>query len=68
MGFSPKRLKQLRKGQVVFNIYDDKGALVASHPSFMAAVRHVEVLQQTNPGIKYDMKVESIMGSYMTAF
>lgn len=58
MGFSPKRAKQLRKGQVVFNIYDDKGNLFESCPTFLIAVKRVDFLQQIHPDTKWDMKVE----------
>lgn len=58
MAFSPKRAVARCNNQVVFNIYDDKGKLVESCPNFIIAVKHAEILQETNPGIKFDMKVE----------
>lgn len=58
MAFSPKRAAALRNGQVVFNIYDDKGKLFESCPNFLIAVKRVEFLQDTYPGVKFDMKVE----------
>lgn len=58
MAFSLKRLNQLRKGQVVFNIYDDTGALVESCPKFLIAVQRIDFLQQIKPAVKFDIKVE----------
>lgn len=60
--FSPKRAAAVKNGDVVFNIYDNKGKLVFSFPTFIQAVKYIEFLQDSYPNDKYDLKVEIAKG------
>lgn len=54
MGFSPKRAKAVVKGKVNYVILAD-GKEVFTSKHFMVAVSQADILQQSNPGVKYTM-------------
>lgn len=59
MGFSPKRLKQLAEGKVVYQILDGEKVLF-QHKSFIVAVQMADQMQKTNPSNNYTMKVVAL--------
>ena len=59
MGFSPKRLKALKDGKVRYCTYCGDECVYTS-ASFIECVQMADVLQKSNPGIPYTMKLEEV--------